>query len=262
MANNSESGPRLSPRVVAPRRGWPQPAAGRTGHVETGHVHIGTTNQVAGLYPWIEPGGLPVEGVPLGHDLLTGELQCVDPAGWVGRITSNPGIWIQGQPGVGKSAITKRLAIWHIGLGYQMLCPGDVKGEYSSLVSKMGGQVVRIGRGLDRINPLDSGPLGRRLPTLPPAEQERLRAEINGRRSGFLHALLATAHGLGQRPTAAESTALSAAIRVAAQAIADDPVIPDVIHHVPRLSFRTRPPFPHPRARRSGSTISAPVRHY
>ncbi|GAB3214264.1 hypothetical protein GCM10027294_53220 [Marinactinospora endophytica] len=234
---------RLNPRVIAPARGWRHPAGGGVGHVETGHVYIGTTNQVAGLFPFMQASGLPTEGVPLGPDLLTGEMECVDPAGWVGRLTSNPGVWIQGQPGVGKSAIAKRLAVWHVGLGYQILCPGDVKGEYSDLVRRMGGQVVRVGRGLDRINPLDSGPLGRRMHTLPVAEQERLRAEINGRRSEFLHALLATSHGLGRRPVAAESTALSTAIRLADQAHAnDDPVIPDVIGvlRAPTEELKTR----------------------
>ncbi|MFC7331423.1 ATP-binding protein [Marinactinospora rubrisoli] len=231
MTKNSgtSAGPRLNPRVVAPRRGWGQPAAGRAGHVETGHIHIGTTNQVAGLYPWIQPGGLPPEGVPIGPDLLTGELQCVDPAGWVGRLTSNPGVWIQGQPGAGKSAIVKRLCLWHVGLGWQMLCPGDVKGEYSDLVRKMGGQVVRVGRGLDRINPLDSGPLGRRLSTLPPGERDRVRAEVNGRRAGFLHALLAIGRAPGDRLPEELSTALSSAIRIADEGTVGDPVIPDVI---------------------------------
>ncbi|WP_017541545.1 ATP-binding protein [Nocardiopsis halophila] len=220
----------LNARVIAGARGWKGPAAGRAGHVETGSIYLGTTNQVAGLYPWMQAAGLPAEGVPIGPDLLTGEMECIDPAGWVGRLTSNPGVWIQGQPGVGKSAIAKRIATWLVGYGYQLLCPGDVKGEYSELVRRMGGQVVRVGRGMDRINPLDSGPLGRKLHTLPHAEAERLRAEINGRRGEFLHALLATTHGLGHRPVAAESTALSSAIRLADQLSRDrDPVIPDVI---------------------------------
>src|SRR5690606_14552459 len=116
-------GPRLNPRVVAPVRGWPGPAAGRARHVEPGSIYLGTTNQIAGLYPWMQAAGLPAEGVPLGPDLLTGEMECIDPAGWVGRLTSNPGVWIQGQPGVGKSAIAKRIATWLVGYGYQLLCP-------------------------------------------------------------------------------------------------------------------------------------------
>ncbi|WP_066892315.1 ATP-binding protein [Carbonactinospora thermoautotrophica] len=222
--------PALNARVIAPRRGWRGPAAGRAAHVETGSVYLGTSVQVAGLFPFMQASGLPAEGVPIGPDLLTHEMVCLDPPGWLGRLTNNPSIWVQGQPGVGKSAIAKRLCLGLVGYGYAMLCPGDVKGEYAALVRALGGQVVRIGRGLDRINPLDSGPLGRLLPTLPEQRREILLAEVNGRRGELLHALLATAHGLGRRPAAQESAALNAAIRLAAADPGADPTIPDVIN--------------------------------
>ncbi|OOC56874.1 ATP-binding protein [Nocardiopsis sinuspersici] len=215
--------------VIAPKRGWPQPAAGRAGHVEAGHRYLSTTLQLGGLYPWLQASGLPAEGVPLGPNLFTRSMVAIDPAGWVGRLTTNPGIWIQGQPGVGKSAIAKRLCMGYAAYGYQLLVPGDVKGEYTSLVEHLGGQVVRVGRGLDRINPLDSGPLGRGLHTLPDADRERLRAEINGRRSEFLHGLLAGSYGLGRRSTAPEASALSEALRTATARATTDPTIPDLV---------------------------------
>src|SRR5262245_61364182 len=93
------------PRVVAPRRGWPDPAAGRAGHVERGSVYLGSTVQVAGLFPFVQAAGLPAQGVPIGMDLLTRQLVCLDPPGWVGTLVSNPSVWVSGQPGVGKSAI-------------------------------------------------------------------------------------------------------------------------------------------------------------
>ena len=124
------------------------------------------------------------EGVPLGPDLLTNELVCIDPAGWVGRLVQNPGVWIMAQPGSGKSAITKRVCLAYAAYGARILVPGDVKGEYAPLVHALGGQVVRIGRGLDKINPLDSGPLRRRLTGLPAAQQATLTTEIAGRRAG------------------------------------------------------------------------------
>lgn len=212
---------------VAPRRGW---ARGRAAYIDPGVTYLGTSVQVAGLYPWVQAGGLPSQGIPIGPDLITHEMVCLDPPGWVGTLTTNPSCWLQGQPGAGKSALAKRLCLGLVGYGYQMICPGDVKAEYVDLVAALGGQVVRIGRGLDSINPLDSGPLGRRLAALPHAEAERVQAEINGRRTELLHALLATAAGLGRRPTAEESSALNSAVRLAATAAAPgDPVIPDVI---------------------------------
>lgn len=219
----------LEAEAVAPRRGWPHPAAGRAGHVEPGHVHMATTLQLGGLYPWLQASGLPAEGVPLGPNVFTRQMVAIDPAGWVGRLTTNPGIWVQGQPGVGKSAIAKRLCMGYAAYGYQLLVPGDVKGEYTSLVERLGGQVVQVGRGLDRINPLDSGPLGRRLSSLEPAEQQRLRAEINGRRAEFLHGLLAGPHGLNRRPNAPEASALTEALRMATERSTVDPTIPDLV---------------------------------
>lgn len=232
MTSSAEepTSPSLNPRVIAPRRGWRGPGRGRAAHVERGSVYLGTTVEVAGLFPFMQSSGLPPEGVPIGPDLMTAEMVCLDPPGWVGRLVNNPSVWIQGQPGVGKSAAAKRICLGLVGYGYTLLAPGDVKGEYAGLVQALGGQVVRIGRGKDKINPLDSGPLGRKLPSLPAAEQERVGAEVNGRRGELLHALLATTHGLGRRPAAAESTAINSAVRLAAAATPGvDPTVPDVL---------------------------------
>ncbi len=217
--------------LVAPSGGWPGSGSGRAAHVDPGMHHVGTTNQVAGLFPFVQANGLPPTGVPLGRDLLTNELVCLDPPGWVGTMTANPGVWIQASPGVGKSAAAKRVMIGLCALGYLALNPGDAKGEYSTVVEALGGQVIRIGRGLDRINPLDSGPLGRALPTLEPAARAALTTEIAARRSELLLALLAGPNGLDRRPDAGERYALEAAVRLitAAHAGGEDPTIPDVI---------------------------------
>jgi hypothetical protein len=106
-------------------------------------------------------------GLPIGRDLLTRELVCVDPPGWMGKLTANPGVWVQAQPGVGKSAMTTRILVGLIALGHLGLVPADIKGEYAGLVAAVDGLVARVGRGLDRINPLDSGtrPASRRPPS-------------------------------------------------------------------------------------------------
>jgi hypothetical protein len=217
--------------MIAPSGGWPGADLGRAAHVDGGTQYIGTTNQVAGLFPFVQANGLPPTGVPLGRDLLTNELVCLDPPGWVGTMTANPGVWIQASPGVGKSAAAKRVMIGLCALGYLALNPGDAKGEYSTVVEALGGQVIRIGRGMDRINPLDAGPLSRALPNLEPAARETLTVEIAARRSELLLALLAGPNGLDRRPDAAERYALEAAVRfiTAAHAGGEDPTIPDVI---------------------------------
>ncbi|WP_435137787.1 ATP-binding protein [Actinacidiphila sp. bgisy144] len=197
--------------------------------MDKGSVYLGTTTEVAGLFPFVLGAPLPAEGVPIGPDLLTHEMVCFDPGGWVGKLVQNPGVWIMAQPGAGKSAITKRIALVYASYGSMIVVPGDVKGEYAPLVRGLGGQVVRIGRGLDRLNPLDSGPIRRRLDSLPANRRESLLAEINGRRSDLLHALLATPHGLGRRATAPEANVVGAAVAMVAEKLADDPVIPDVV---------------------------------
>lgn len=220
----------LTPRVIAGRWGWPGAGRGRAANLDRGAVYIGTTAQVGGLYPFVLGAGLPPEGVPIGPDMLTHELVCFDPGGWVGKLTQNPGVWVMAQPGAGKSALTKRIATVYSAYGYKMVVPGDVKGEYAPIVKGLGGQVVRIGRGLDRLNPLDSGPLRPLLPTLPESRREPLLAEINGRRGELLQALLATEVGLGRRPNATESNVVTHAIRVVSEKLlGEDPVVPDVI---------------------------------
>ena len=224
------SGWRLNPKVISPRQGWAGAGRGRAANLDPGSVYLATTTQVAGLYPYVLGSGLPPEGVPIGPDLLTHELVCVDPAGWVGSLVTNPGVWVMGQPGVGKSAVVKRICLVYSAYGHRLLVPGDVKGEYLPLVQALGGQVVRIGRGLDKLNPLDSGPLRKRLPSLGPTRREALLAEINGRRSELLHALLTTDVGLGRRPTASETRVVQQAIHVvSAQLLGEDPVIPDIV---------------------------------
>ncbi|MEV0012710.1 ATP-binding protein [Streptomyces sp. NPDC047973] len=133
------------------------------------------------------------------------------------------------QPGVGKSAIAKRICLVYNAYGYKLVVPGDVKGEYADLVGELGGQVVRIGRGLDRINPLDSGPLRKILPTLEPGRRATLLSEITGRRSELLHALLTTE--MDRRPDPTERNVIEHAIRLvtAAHVGEGDPIIPDVI---------------------------------
>ena len=47
--------------------------------------------------------------------------------------------------------------------GTRAIILGDTKPDYTLLIEHLGGQVIRVGRGLDRINPLDAGPLGAAL---------------------------------------------------------------------------------------------------
>ncbi|MFJ5588307.1 ATP-binding protein [Streptomyces noursei] len=213
-------------RKFAPRSGWGGRFSGRAPVEDPGTVYTGPSTQT--LYPWLLGAGLPPRGVPVGRDVLTGELVCVDPSGWTGRLTTNPGVWVMSQPGAGKSALVKRVCLVYCAYGYMVCVPGDVKGEYTALVHELGGSVVRIGDGHGRLNPLDSGPLRSHLHQLGAEDRSALLDVLNSRRLETVGALLSTKAGLGRPPTEVERSALNTAVELASGASPDDPTIPDV----------------------------------
>lgn len=115
----------------------------------------------ASLFPFVAGAGAPRSGTLMGRHLLWGEPVHLDPFSWLGAgLTTNTGMFQMGQPGTGKSAFAKRQILGLVRREVRPVIVGDPKGEYSQLVAQIGGQVVRIGPGLDRINPLDSQALG------------------------------------------------------------------------------------------------------
>ncbi|MDT7671978.1 MAG: hypothetical protein QOC74_4761, partial [Pseudonocardiales bacterium] len=147
-------------RPVPRAWGWPVAGGGRAPHVEGGTLYAGTSSQLCGLFPFAVSSGSSVRGVPIGRHLLTAEPVGLDPAEWLRHgLVSNTGVWVQGQPGIGKSAIIKRMLTGLVAFGGIAVVPGDVKGEYTPLVEALGGAVWRVGRGLHALNPLDAGPL-------------------------------------------------------------------------------------------------------
>src|SRR5450432_1903520 len=175
---------------VAPAWGWNIPDGGRAVHVTAGPEYQATTTQLCGLYPLVAGSGTPTAGTPIGRHQLWGEVVCLDPLAWLrAGLVTNPGMFILGQPGTGKSALVKRLVTGAVAAGTRPLILGDAKPDYTSLISYLGGQVIRIGRGLDRINPLDAGPLGTALRNLTGPAAAQLRQEVRSRRLSLLLAL-------------------------------------------------------------------------
>ncbi len=213
---------------VAPAWGWRRPFGGRAAHVEPGSLFQATTVQACGLYPFVQGSGAPAYGVPIGRHMLSAETVSMEPIAWLrAGLVTNPGVFVLGQPGVGKSTITKRLLTGAAAFGMPAFVPGEPKGEYSALVAHLGGQVIRVGRGLDRINPLDSGPLGQLARSLSGDAAAQLRAEVRGRRLALLSALC----GLVRRTpmTDGEEVALARAADLLAERLDVDPTVPDVL---------------------------------
>src|SRR5690606_10247580 len=113
---------RATAPVTPPAWGWRAPGAGRAAHVATGMQYQGTTTQLCGLFPFVAGSGAPSVGVPIGRHMLWGEVVCLDPIEWVRQgLTTNPGMFVLGQPGVGKSTIAKRLATGMAATGARLL---------------------------------------------------------------------------------------------------------------------------------------------
>ena len=159
-------------------------------HVSAVPEFQATTIQMCGLYPFVAGSGTPAAGTPVGRHQLWGEVVCLDPLAWLrAGLVTNPGMFVLGQPGTGKSALVKRLVTGSVACGTGVLVLGDTKPDYTPLVRHLGGQVIRIGRGLDRINPLDAGPLGAALHGMTGPDAQQLRAEVRSRRLSLLLAL-------------------------------------------------------------------------
>jgi len=213
---------------VAPSWGWRIPGAGRVSHLAPGMEYQGTTVQLCGLYPYVAGSGSPMLGVPIGRHMLWGEVLCLDPLEWLrAGLVTNPGCFLLGQPGVGKSSLAKRLITGLTGYGTQALILGDTKPDYTRLVEHLGGQVIQVGRGLDRINPLDAGPLGSALARMTGSEAGRLRLEIRGRRLSLLLALCTLVRN--GRVTNPEEVILGRAIDLLGERLDRQPTVPDVL---------------------------------
>ncbi|GAB3208936.1 hypothetical protein ACQEU5_05310 [Marinactinospora thermotolerans] len=175
---------------LPPMMGWAHRSGGRSPNICSVPEYQATTTQACGLFPFVTSSKPPSVGTPIGRDQLSGEVVCMDPLAWLrAGLVTNPGVFVLGQPGTGKSTFVKRLVTGSIATGTKTLVLGDTKPDYSDLVRHLGGQVIRIGRGLDRINPLDSGPLGSVVRRMSGPDGEKLRWEVRGRRISLLMAL-------------------------------------------------------------------------
>ena len=121
---------------LAPAWGWSIHDGGRAVHVAPGLEYQATTTQLCGLYPFVAGSGTPVVGTPVGRHQLWGEVACLDPLAWLrAGLVTNPGMFVLGQPGTGKSALVKRLVTGAVAFGTRILVLGDPKPDYTPLVA-------------------------------------------------------------------------------------------------------------------------------
>ena len=216
--------PRLGSRGAAGRGG------GRVSHVPLPPEWRATTSQVSGAFTqFAAAGASPTVGVPLGRNLLTGAPVCCDPLSWFtrARLIANPSAAVLGLPALGKSTLIRRMVIGLAGGGVVPLVLGDLKPDYADVVRALGGQVVRLGRGLGSLNVLDAGALGAAAQRLGGAAGARLAEEAHGRRTAVVEALVTLVRGV--RPSDTERAVLSAGLRVLAQRGPATPLLADLL---------------------------------
>nr|WP_255524025.1 ATP-binding protein [Terrabacter sp. MAHUQ-38] len=205
-----------------PAQGESGPEAGRSYRRLRLPSHRGTSDVVAGAYPFLAEGGLGSEGVYVGQDAWSGGGFCFDP--WVlyrDGVITNPNCLLAGVVGKGKSCLAKSLATRSIAFGRRVYVPGDPKGEWSAVARAVGGAAITLGGGSsNRLNPLDPGPRDSALDDL------QWSTLLATRRRVLVGSLAESA--LGRPLVSVEHTALDAALTGAAQR-SDSPTLPMVV---------------------------------
>ncbi|WP_181019988.1 ATP/GTP-binding protein [Nonomuraea typhae] len=211
-------------------RGYPGRGGGRASYVEAPPEWRGTSVQVCGMWPFGVGAGTPMIGVPVGRDLTSGTALCCDPISWFqrARLIHNPSELVLGRPGLGKSTLVRRQVVGLAGYGVIPLILGDLKPDYADLIAAMGGQIVKLGRGLGSLNVLDPGEIGAAAARLSGHDRARLLADAHGRRLNAVSALVTIVRGQPLADT--ERTVLSAALRVLDERHHGVPILPDLIN--------------------------------
>ncbi|MEU5993307.1 ATP/GTP-binding protein [Spirillospora sp. NPDC047418] len=210
-------------------RGFARRGGGRVSYVEAPPEWRGTTVQVCGLWPFAAGTGTPMVGVPIGRELISGASLCCDPISWFQRanLIHNPSALVLGKPGLGKSTLIRRMLLGLAGQGVFPMVLGDLKPDYVDLVRAMGGQIIKLGRGLGSLNVLDPGATLAAAPKLSEQARTKLIADAHGRRLNIVAALLTLVRGGPIADT--ERTVLNAALRVLDERHHGVPILPDLI---------------------------------
>ncbi|MGW5519600.1 hypothetical protein [Nocardia africana] len=197
-------------------RGYIGPGGGRMNVVGRPVEYRATTAQVAGLWPWSVGAGAPLIGTPLGSHLHTGAPVCFDPMNWFmrGSFITAPSLFVLGLNGFGKSSLVRRIVLGGVAQGITPLILADVKPDYRKLVEMVGGQVIDLGYGHGKLNPLAGGVLGSIVPLLEdlPALQLQVTQELRARQVTLIAGLVELVRGARVRDY--EETLISTALRI------------------------------------------------
>ncbi len=121
-----------------------------------------TSVQVCGIYPFGAGTGRPIDGSPLGEDMMTHTAVCTDhDALYRANIISSPSAFLFGLNGNGKSSTAQTLIGGQVGRGLTPAIFDPIKGEHVPWIQELGGTVLSIGpQARHQLNLLSPGPLG------------------------------------------------------------------------------------------------------
>ncbi|GAA5054148.1 hypothetical protein [Nocardia callitridis] len=197
-------------------RGYVGAGGGRMNVVGRTVEYRATTAQVAGLWPWSVGAGAPLIGTPLGSHLHTGSPVCFDPMNWFmrGSFITAPSLFVLGLNGFGKSSLVRRIVLGGIAQGITPMILADVKPDYRKLVEMVGGQVIDLGYGHGKLNPLAAGVLGAVVPRLAefPDLQLQVFQDLRARQVTLIAGLVELVRG--DRVRDYEETLISTALRI------------------------------------------------
>jgi hypothetical protein len=197
-------------------RGYAGPGGGRMNVVGRPVEYRATTAQVAGLWPWSVGAGAPLIGTPLGSHLHTGAPVCFDPMNWFmrGSFITAPSLFVLGLNGFGKSSLVRRIVLGGVAQNITPLVLADVKPDYRKLVELVGGQVIDLGYGHGKLNPLAGGVMGTIVPMLDEMPELRVQViqELRARQVTLIAGLIELVRGARVRDF--EETLISTALRI------------------------------------------------
>ena len=117
--------------------------------------HLATTAHIQAAYPFVAQAGLGTSGVLIGRDVYGGPF-AIDP--WLmyeRKQLHDPNMLIVGRPDHGKSSLLKTMLLRQRVFGRRVEVV-DPKGEYHTLITALGGVVVRLAPGGEtQLNPLE-----------------------------------------------------------------------------------------------------------
>lgn len=151
----------VKPLLRRTARGFAGRGGGRWGKVPQPPDWFTTSVQVCGIYPFGAGAARPIDGAPLGRDMLVGTWVGTDPeALYRAGVISSPSMMLFGINGVGKSSTFQTMILGMVGRGITPAIFDPIKGEHVAMIRALGGTILRVAPNGDKLNLLDSGPLG------------------------------------------------------------------------------------------------------